>query len=96
MYYFMMAFLIRNTYGVSGTKTTIAHLPAIKLKGLPIPVPSIEEQECIKAMPCACDAKIAALEHEARLHEELFRVMLEELMSGRMRTVGLAEAQSTG
>jgi type I restriction enzyme, S subunit len=38
-----------------------------------------------------CDAKIAALEHEAACQGELFRAMLEELMTGRQRVGALAE-----
>lgn len=37
----------------------------------------------------ACDSKIVALDHEARLHEELFQAMLEELMSGQLKVDGL-------
>jgi hypothetical protein len=33
----------------------------------------------------ACDASIAVLEREAVLHEELFRGMLKELMTGQRR-----------
>jgi type I restriction enzyme, S subunit len=33
----------------------------------------------------ACDAKIAALERESALLDELFRALLEELMTGRVR-----------
>ena len=32
-----------------------------------------------------CEAKIAALKREAALLEELFRAMLEEMMTGRVR-----------
>ena len=40
----------------------------------------------------ACDAKIAALERESTLLDELFRVVLEELMTGRVAVgMGLAE-----
>jgi hypothetical protein len=42
----------------------------------------------------ACDSKFAALENEARLHEELFRAMLEELMSGRHPAGTMAEPES--
>jgi len=47
MYHMMNAFLIQKTYGVQGTETTIAHLPSVKLKALPIPVPPIAEQQAI-------------------------------------------------
>src|SRR5271157_1961252 len=43
----MYAFLMRQTYGIQGTETTIAHLPSVKLKALSIPAPPIEEQRAI-------------------------------------------------
>jgi hypothetical protein len=39
----------------------------------------------------ACDAKIAALEREAAAHDELFKALLEELMTGRRRVGALVE-----
>jgi len=33
---------------------------------------------------------------QARLHDELFRAMLEELMSGRLPTGALVAAESSG
>ncbi len=90
-YYFMMAFIIRNTYGVSGTKTTIAHLPAIKLKMLKIPVPNMGEQKAISSVLVACDLKITTIEQESLLLDELFRAMLEELMSGQLSSRGIVE-----
>ena len=38
----------------------------------------------------ACDAKIAALERESALLDELFRALLEELMTGRVAVAGVA------
>ena len=61
------------------------------LVGLPILLPPLDEQQKISSTLRACDAKIAALEHEAHLHDELFRAMLEELMTGRLRAGALAE-----
>jgi type I restriction enzyme, S subunit len=47
LYHFMNAFLLQDTYGTQGTETTIAHLPAVKLRALQLPVPPIEEQRAI-------------------------------------------------
>jgi len=49
IHWMMFAFLLTNTYGVTGTRTTIAHLPEIKLKPLLVPVPSPDEQAEIAA-----------------------------------------------
>lgn len=63
-----------------------SNINATKLKGFLIPLPSCPEQKIVADILRACDAKIAALEHEAHLHDELFRAMLEELITGRLRT----------
>lgn len=52
-------------------------------------LPPIAEQREIAAILAACDAQIAALEREIVLHDELFRALLEELMSGRVSALGL-------
>ncbi len=58
---------------------------------LPITLPLIQEQHEIADVLSACDATIAALEREAALHGELFRAMLEALMSGRLSALPLVE-----
>ncbi len=40
----------------------------------------------ISAIPSACDRKINALKYEARLLDELFQAMQDELMMGRLST----------
>ena len=87
------AFLFANIYGVAGTKTTIAHLPQEKLTAMRIPKPLLDEQDFIASTLNACDAKIYALEKELALLEELFKAMLEELMTGRLSAVPLVEAE---
>lgn len=62
------------------------------LETLMLPFPNLDEQHMIGETLRACDAKIAALEREAALHDELFRAMLEELMSGRLSALPLANA----
>ena len=76
---------IRSIMTANSSGVTAKHLNVADVKRLKIPYPSIEEQNYISTILDACDSKIAALEHEARLHDELFRAMLEELMSGRLR-----------
>ena len=68
-----------------------SNINATKLKGFLIPLPQIPEQKAIAIILNACDSRIAALEHEARLHHELFRAMLEELMTGRLPAGALVE-----
>lgn len=73
-----------------------SNINATKLKGFLIPLPQFPEQQAIAIILNACDSKIAALDHEARLLQELFRAMLEELMSGRLPAGALVGAESSG
>ncbi|MCW3099371.1 MAG: Type restriction-modification system specificity subunit [Chthonomonadaceae bacterium] len=68
-----------------------ANINASKLKTLAVPLPLLDEQQDIADTLTACDQKIAALEAEATLHDELFRALLEELMAGRISTWPLVE-----
>ena len=52
-------------------------------------LPSFCEQQEIAESVRACDAKLAVLEREVTALEELFRAMLEELMTGRLRATAL-------
>ncbi|MGI8468832.1 MAG: restriction endonuclease subunit S, partial [Pyrinomonadaceae bacterium] len=52
-------------------------------------LPTIEEQKEIAEVLQACDEKISALENETSLLDEFFKAMLEELMSGNLRTLSL-------
>ncbi len=51
----------------------------------------IEEQRAVAEALSACDAKIAALQRESTLLDELFRALLEELMTGRVSVAGFVE-----
>ena len=53
-------------------------------------LPSLIEQQEIANVLSSCDAKIATLEREIKLHDELFRAMLEELMTGQLSSLPLA------
>jgi type I restriction enzyme, S subunit len=76
-----------------GNQTSI-NQPA--LKSILISSPTIKEQSEIEEILTIHDSKITALDHEARLLQELFRAMLEELMSGRLQAGALAAAESSG
>lgn len=71
-----------------------SNISASKLQGFLIPLPSLTEQREIADILAACDTHIAALEREVTLHGELFRALLEELMSGRLSALGLVEGES--
>ena len=86
LYHMINAFLIRGTYGIVGTTTTIAHLPGVKLKALKIPVPSRGEQDSIARILAAVDQKIAAEEKRKAALQTLFKTALHQLMTGQIRT----------
>lgn len=66
------------------------------VKSILIPLCSIAEQQDIIGILRASDIKIAALEKEITLHEELFRTLLNELMTGRISTLPLVEQLEKG
>ena len=55
------------------------------LEKLLIPLPPLPEQKRIASVLGALDAKLGALAAEVARLEELFRALLEELLSGRRR-----------
>lgn len=76
-------------------RTGIPKINRVQLGSLLLAKPSPAEQNGIADALTACDAKIAALERESALLDELFRALLEELMTGRVsvdRLVGRREA----
>ena len=58
------------------------------VKSFSTPLPTLDEQTEITGVLKACDAKIAALVRESALLDELFRALLEELMTGRVSVAG--------
>ncbi len=59
---------------------------------IPIVLPSLDEQREIARILQTVDAKIAAAEHKRAGLEELFRAMLGELMTGRVRATPLIDS----
>lgn len=85
VHWMMFAFLLTNTYGVTGTRTTIAHLPEIKLKPLLVPVPPPNEQAEIIAVLDTADQKHAGHQRKLGALKDLFRTLLHELMTAKTR-----------
>ncbi len=95
MYHMMNSFLIRKSYGNIGTVTTIAHLPGVKLKALPIPVPPRAEQNKICHYLSTLNAKIASEEVRLSAHKSLFESLLHHLMTGKVRVHDLPQPEPT-
>ncbi len=85
LYHMMNAFLIRQSYGVVGTDTTIAHLPGMKLKALEVPLPPEDEQDEIVRVLKGIDEKISAEENRQNALAALFQTLLRSLMTGKIR-----------
>jgi type I restriction enzyme S subunit len=66
-------------------KTSVPGVNRNHVHATTVAFPPIAEQREIAEALRACDEVIAGLEREAELHEELFRALLEELMTGRSR-----------
>ena len=60
-----------------------------------LPLPPLSEQRAIANIFRAIDDKIAALEREVELIDELFHAMLEELMTGQRSAVPLISIRET-
>jgi type I restriction enzyme S subunit len=93
-YWMMFAFLLSNTYGITGTRTTIAHLPEIKLKPLLVPIPSLCERDEIVSTLDSINLK---LENNRRRHSQLqdiYSTLLHALMNTNIRMNNAAIQQS--
>jgi len=91
LYYYLLTEQIAKKVDILQKGATYPAISDSELLNQVAPIPSINEQAQIAGILRACDSKIAALEHEARLLQELFRAMLEELMSGRLPAGALVE-----
>lgn len=66
-------------------KTTQPKLALARIAWIKIPLPPLPEQQRIAAVLGALDDKLGALATEVARLEELFRALLDELLSGRLR-----------
>jgi type I restriction enzyme S subunit len=72
-------------------RTGIPKINRDQLSGILLPIPPIEEQREIALLLSASDTKINALETEIERLDELFKAMLEELMTGKLSALPLVE-----
>ncbi len=73
-----------------------ANISASKLQTFQLPIPPLEEQKKIVSIFNAYAGKVVAIEKEITLHEELFRLLLDELMAGHISTAPLVEQLEKG
>jgi len=77
-------FAVSTTTGVNHPRTSWK-----ALQKFPIPLPPLDEQREIARMLQAVDAKIAAEQARRAALEELFKTLLDQLMTGKIRVRGL-------
>ena len=91
------AFQVQSPYGksyflsVAHRTTNLASINKTKLGRFPTLIAPLAEQASVVRFLKACDAKIAALEREIKLSEELLRATLEEFMSDRLAVIQRTE-----
>ena len=76
-----------------GGGSTFPNITTVHLKNYLIPLPNVSEQQEIAEILQACHTKIAALEQETALLDELFHAMLDELMIGNRCAVPLIDRE---
>ena len=95
-YFLVQSFYVtelRSRLLSQGRGVTAKHLNVGDVKRLEIPIPSLDEQQEISEVLIAFNAKIAALEKETALLDELFHAMLEELMTGKRSAMPLIDSE---
>jgi type I restriction enzyme S subunit len=75
----------RNLYIFEGNVTTIPNLSSSRLKNFKIPLPPLPEQKKIASILSAVDEKIEKEETKKKSLEELFKTILHNLMTGKLR-----------
>lgn len=88
---FISYFLQTVNLSLLNDKTSVPGINRNAAHAIPVGLPSLAEQQDIAKVLYACDAKIAALERESALLDELFRALLEELMTGRLSVMGTGD-----
>ena len=68
-----------------GASSTIAHLPEVQLKALPIPQPTCSEQDQICIILETTDKKLGVTEKKHTVLNALFHTLLHQLMTAQIR-----------
>ena len=97
-----LAYLVQSRYGkayflqVAHRTTNLASINSTKLKALPVLVPSFPEQEEIVRILKVVDEKITVEENRKQSLEVLFKTLLHNLMTGKLRVKDLDLSEVEG
>jgi type I restriction enzyme S subunit len=94
VYWMQAAMLLFGLYGAEGNRTTIPNLSQSRLSAFPVPLPPLVEQQEITSILSAVDRKIGAEENRKRALEALFKTLLHNLMTGKIRVRDLNTQQA--
>jgi type I restriction enzyme S subunit len=83
------ALRFQDLYGVAGASSTIAHLPEVQIKMLPVPLPIRKEQDTIVESLNTVDNKTAVHQRKYAALTALFRTLLHQLMTAQLRVHAL-------
>lgn len=83
-------------FGKATTSSGLHNINSRLIASLRLPLPEMAEQRDIAGVYDACDAYIGALERETAICEELFKVMLDDLMTNRLPVSGLSGHSTPG
>jgi type I restriction enzyme S subunit len=61
------------------------------VRSIPVPLPTFTKQNEVVSILSACDRQIECLERETSVLDELFRALLEKLMTGQLSAIRLIE-----
>ena len=81
--------MVQTQIQARATKTSQPKLALARIKEIPIPLPPLDEQREIARILQAVDARIAAEQARRAALEELFKTLLHQLMTGKIRVRGL-------
>jgi len=84
-YWLRFSFDLQNLYGAAGASSTIAHLPEVQLKSLPIPVPPLPEQRKIAGVLGVVQRAMEQQELLLALTAELKKTLLHQLFTHGLR-----------
>jgi type I restriction enzyme S subunit len=88
-YWMEYGILHKKLYLNDANRTTIPNLSSSRLKSFDIPLPPLSEQQKIAEILSSVDEKIQKEEERKRALENLFKSMLHNLMTGKIRVRSL-------